>query len=216
MHWNRLTPTHRSATQLVFLPPEKSDTNPDLFSEMPAVMKPLSDPELVQGDVKELLVKMDRAGYSEKEKGDMKQRRRRLQNRQSAKLSAARKQGMYDHLAQSNERLQAQMQALRDRNAELEREAAAARGVADRAMFQAEVYRREIASLSAVLLTQCAAGNDTTRAMAGQHHPRKPPTGTHHNSFDGSIAVGQFEESGDPSDRNSAESYQDSVMRWAE
>jgi hypothetical protein len=105
-------------------------------------------------EAKELRAMMDRAGYTKQEKTATKRRRRRLQNRHSAKLSAARRQEEFDDIVRANARLSTQMKALQVRNAKLELESAHARITIDQANLTKEAYGREIASLSAILLTQ--------------------------------------------------------------
>jgi hypothetical protein len=109
-------------------------------------------------EAKELCGVMDHAGYTKKEKTATKLRRRRLQNRHSAKVSAARRQDESDHIARANGRLSTQMKALQARNAKLEMESAQARMAINEAYLTGEAYRREIASLSAMLLTQSVGG----------------------------------------------------------
>jgi hypothetical protein len=117
-------------------------------------MKPITDCDLLRMEAKELRAMMDRAGYTKQEKTATKRRRRRLQNRHSAKLSAARRQEEYDDIVTANARLSTQMKALQVRNAKLELESAQARITINQAFLMGEAYRREIASLSAILLTQ--------------------------------------------------------------
>lgn len=117
-------------------------------------MKPITDCDLLRMEANELRAMMDRAGYTKQEKTATKSRRRRLQNRHSAKLSAARRQEEYDDIVTANACLSTQMKALQVRNAKLEQETAQARITINQAFLMGEAYRREIASLSAILLTQ--------------------------------------------------------------
>lgn len=116
-------------------------------------MKSIADNELMQMDVKVLQTMLDEAGYSGVEIDAMKQRRRRLQNRQSAKLSAARRQGEFDSIVQLNARLTKTVVELEARNAELVQQLAKAnqmalqiRAVADQAIRENEALRMRLAT----------------------------------------------------------------------
>eukprot|EP00037_Helgoeca_nana_P026268 m.295570 g.295570 ORF g.295570 m.295570 type:complete len:192 (-) comp27181_c0_seq3:213-788(-) len=117
-------------------------------------MKPITDCDLLRMEANELRAMMDRAGYTKEEKTATKSRRRRLQNRHSAKLSAARRQEEFDDIVRTNACLSTQMKALQVRNAKLEQETTQARITINQAFLMGEAYRQEIASLSAILLTQ--------------------------------------------------------------
>lgn len=173
--------------------------------------KTLTDNDLVRVDAKELLDEMERLGYSTKEKTDTKLRRRRLQNRHSAKLSAARKQGVYDHIAQANERLQAQMKELQERNAELERQALEERVVKDRLLFQADGYRREIGSLSAIVRNLCVPSDESAASSMNTGS-----TSPHSDGFGEPTTPELFDMAG-TGNPDAAECYEDCAMfRWTD
>lgn len=91
---------------------------------------------------------MEDAGYSSEKMEEFRQRRRRLQNRQSARISAERRQSKYDAIAQANEALQSQIEELRAHNAELVRQTEEARQLALRAAVENHALQQEIAAMS--------------------------------------------------------------------
>eukprot|EP00035_Acanthoeca_spectabilis_P028495 m.470962 g.470962 ORF g.470962 m.470962 type:complete len:154 (+) comp30442_c0_seq1:73-534(+) len=125
--------------------------------------KPFTDRLLMKIDLKELQTKMEEAGFSQEQMEELKQRRRRLQNRQSAKTSAARRQSKYDAIAETNDALRAEIAELQSQNADLMRQADEARRLAQQAVQENAALRQEVASMSSSLLE-----TSTHQANAGQ------------------------------------------------
>lgn len=120
--------------------------------------KSIPDRVLLKVDLKVLQGMMEDAGLSETKMEELRQRRRRLQNRLSAKISAARRQGKYEAIAQSNENLQCTIDELKEQNAELVHQLTEARRVAKKAVAENQALQQEIACMSSELLE--SPGND--------------------------------------------------------
>lgn len=114
--------------------------------------KTITDHVLTKVDLKELQVMMEEAGYTLEKMEEVRQRRRRIQNRNSARMSAERRQGKYDAIAQANEVLQAKLAELETSNAELMRQTEEARQLAMKAAAENQTLQQEIAAMSADLL----------------------------------------------------------------
>mmetsp|Transcript_9003 Transcript_9003/g.23180 ORF Transcript_9003/g.23180 Transcript_9003/m.23180 type:complete len:192 (+) Transcript_9003:248-823(+) len=124
-------------------------------------LRGLSDRRLISIDLKGLHDLMDRAGYSEEQQEEVRARRRKLQNRNSAKTSAARKRKQYDSMAETNEQLIRELRRVNKKVARLEgdnavlqlkaREAVAGHAKATR---ETEIFKREISLLTSLLSNQ--------------------------------------------------------------
>lgn len=84
------------------------------------LLETMSDRNITKLSLKRLQTLMDDAGYTEDEQEQVRARRRKLQNRVSAKASAARKHKQFAAVLEKNEILQAQLDEARNQNAILE------------------------------------------------------------------------------------------------
>jgi hypothetical protein len=80
----------------------------------------ITDEDLIAMNLKRLLTLMKKAECTDAESTAVKLRRRKLQNRNSAKSSAARKQSQFKSVMRSNASVEKKMRKLESRNAELE------------------------------------------------------------------------------------------------
>eukprot|EP00035_Acanthoeca_spectabilis_P000562 m.74181 g.74181 ORF g.74181 m.74181 type:complete len:156 (+) comp10278_c0_seq1:276-743(+) len=124
----------------------------------PASPSSMTDEELIDMPLKKLVTLMKKANYSEGQMTSLKSRRRKLQNRNSAKTSAARKQTKYSTVMTSYEKLQRKTRKLEEQNAELEAAYADVLKKAEKTKILAatvaeenKVQRREIELLTALL-----------------------------------------------------------------
>lgn len=142
-------------------------------------MKAISDCELVKMDLKVLKTLLTEAGCSGVEIEEMKQRRRRLHNRQSAKLSATRRKGEVNSIAQDNVKLKETVAELQGRNTLLEQQLAKsnqmafeARLIADRALHENQALRVHLATLQPHLPTNgFTSGGQQSVAAASTEYP---------------------------------------------
>jgi hypothetical protein len=79
----------------------------------------LSDSEIVKMRLEDLTAVMDRHGFSETLRETTRDRRRKLQNRGSAKSSSARKRMNYKHMVTAFAGLEDELSVLRGQNNEL-------------------------------------------------------------------------------------------------
>eukprot|EP00038_Savillea_parva_P030335 m.77148 g.77148 ORF g.77148 m.77148 type:complete len:225 (+) comp9115_c0_seq2:444-1118(+) len=110
----------------------------------------MADRDLMNIDLTQLQVLMDAAGYTQKQQEETKSRRRRLQNRNSAKISASRRQSKFDSVSKTNERLRQELERVRNETAVLERQRDEARLTASRLAEDNVSLRREIQSLTSM------------------------------------------------------------------
>eukprot|EP00035_Acanthoeca_spectabilis_P006087 m.120439 g.120439 ORF g.120439 m.120439 type:complete len:165 (-) comp13344_c0_seq3:1860-2354(-) len=115
------------------------------------IMKAITDRELVRIDAKTLHTMMEEAECTDDEKDELKTRRRRLQNRHSAKMSAARRQGKWDAIAATNSQLTEKIATLEAKNSELALQAHDARIVVERLFKENTVLQHESNELKAEL-----------------------------------------------------------------
>eukprot|EP00035_Acanthoeca_spectabilis_P019738 m.429506 g.429506 ORF g.429506 m.429506 type:complete len:177 (+) comp17014_c0_seq1:434-964(+) len=139
----------------------------------PTQLKNMSDHRLITIDLKVLHSLMEKAGYTEDEQEEVRARRRKLQNRNSAKTSAARKRKQYESMTDANKRLRQELEAMHSRVATLEDENAMLRFRADVAtrrgsqvMQECDILKREVALLSSLLQNAQAEVQEAREATA--------------------------------------------------
>lgn len=145
-------------------------------------LESFQDEDLIDMPLKKLVVLMKKANYSCDQMNSLKARRRKLQNRNSAKSSAARKQTKFATIMTTNERLLRKVRKLEEQNQELEaayadvlKKAETTRTLASSVMEENKVQRREIELLTALLEQQDTA--DTCMSLddvAGDTHMDSP------------------------------------------
>lgn len=148
------TDRHFTKTRLVLV----GRAMPGAAAAGPASPSSMTDEELIDMPLKKLVTLMKKANYSEGQMTSLKSRRRKLQNRNSAKTSAARKQTKYSTVMTSYEKLQRKTRKLEEQNAELEAAYADVLKKAEKTKILAatvaeenKVQRREIELLTALL-----------------------------------------------------------------
>eukprot|EP00036_Acanthoecidae_sp_10tr_P010907 CAMPEP_0182925820 /NCGR_PEP_ID=MMETSP0105_2-20130417/10682_1 /TAXON_ID=81532 ORGANISM="Acanthoeca-like sp., Strain 10tr" /NCGR_SAMPLE_ID=MMETSP0105_2 /ASSEMBLY_ACC=CAM_ASM_000205 /LENGTH=186 /DNA_ID=CAMNT_0025063687 /DNA_START=182 /DNA_END=742 /DNA_ORIENTATION=- len=137
----------------------------------------LSDSALTDTPLKKLHAMMNKAGFSEEEKDALKAKRRKLQNRNSAKTSAKRKQTKYSAMVAENSKLRRALSEKERENVELKsaynavaRAAEEARAKSRQAAQETGAQKRENELLS-LLLAQREAETAPPPKMVSSCHP---------------------------------------------
>mmetsp|Transcript_17499 Transcript_17499/g.51828 ORF Transcript_17499/g.51828 Transcript_17499/m.51828 type:complete len:259 (-) Transcript_17499:139-915(-) len=168
----------------------------------PVSLDTISDRQLTNMSLKRLQSLMDTAGMTVERREHMKARRRKLQNRMSAKESAARKHRLYAGALEANTILQAQVESLQRRNHFLEErlsELVNIHRAAKQVAKQNLNFQREIEFLTNLLADQSQSSQASAQPgplskpeyppladEATQHHPEGAlvPTSGDDDGFD--------------------------------